>query len=328
MDIQFPKIDTGNSVINPPLQTNPNTLSPINNNNNKLDNNKQQTSIEHSIFDPSNINISIHPSEMNKLNKSQVEHEINVQNKLASLNEYIPMEQPWKSHLDSMAKMLVKTKKRVRAKVEVKLETDESKDKLLKSSASTKSFVRTGVDNKTKKGTINSEIKNIKEEKEIIVTQVEKHTKPKSDSMIDTIRKEKELERKQKIQQLLRLKEIQEEEDVQRKQMKKLQAEMKSKPFVYDNKGNLIFVQKNQKFAKNMLDVQYNLTDVKLSARGGSDVSFTIDKETEKKQQFTATNVQPSSMETIKLAQGVTILSKGSKVEGPRPEFETYSKNE
>lgn len=50
--------------------------------------------------------------------------------------------------------------------------------------------------------------------------------------MIDTIRKEKELERKQKIQQLLRLKEIQEEEDVQRKQMKKLQAEMKSKPFV------------------------------------------------------------------------------------------------
>jgi hypothetical protein len=71
MDIYFPKIDTGNSVINPPLQTN--TLSPINNNNNnnnKLDNNKQQSSIEHSIFDPSNINISIHPSEMNKLNKS------------------------------------------------------------------------------------------------------------------------------------------------------------------------------------------------------------------------------------------------------------------
>lgn len=66
MDIYFPKIDTGNSVINPPLQTNPNTLSPIN----KLDNNKQQSSIEHSIFDPSNINISIHPSEMNKLNKS------------------------------------------------------------------------------------------------------------------------------------------------------------------------------------------------------------------------------------------------------------------
>lgn len=65
--------------------------------------------------------------------------------------------------------------------------------------------------------------------------------------MIDTIRKEKEIEKKQKIQQLQRLKEIQEEEDVQRKQMKKLQAEMKSKPFVYDNKGNLIFVQKNNK---------------------------------------------------------------------------------
>jgi hypothetical protein len=91
------------------------------------------------------------------------------------------MEQPWKSHLDSMAKMLVKTKKRVRAKNEVKLETDESKDKLLKSSASTKSFVK-GADNKTKKGSINSDVKNIKEEKEIIITQVEKHTKPKSDS--------------------------------------------------------------------------------------------------------------------------------------------------
>lgn len=54
----------------------------------------------------------------------------------------------------------------------------------------------------------------------------------------------------------MRLKEIQEEEDDQKKQMKKLQAEMKSKPFVQDNKGNLIFVSKNQKFAKNMLDVQ------------------------------------------------------------------------
>jgi len=194
---------------------------------------------------------------MNKLNKSYVEHEINVQNKLNSLNEYIPMEQPWKSHLDSMAKMLVKTKKRVRPKVDVKLETEESKDKLLKSSASTKSFNKTKpMDNKAKKTSNMADINNIKEEKEIIVTQVEKHTKPKTDAMIDTIRKEKELERKQKIQQLLRLKEIQEEEDVQRKQMKKLQAEMKSKPFVYDNKGNLIFVQKNQKFAKNMLDVQ------------------------------------------------------------------------
>lgn len=74
--------------------------------------------------------------------------------------------------------------------------------------------------------------------------------------MIDTIRKEKEIEKKQKISQLMRLKEIQEEEDDQKKQMKKLQAEMKSKPFVQDNKGNLIFVSKNQKFAKNMLDVQ------------------------------------------------------------------------
>lgn len=67
---------------------------------------------------------------------------------------------------------------------------------------------------------------------------------------------------------------------------------------------------------------------MKLSARGGPDVSFTNDKETEKKQQFTATNVQPSSLETMKLSQGVTIISKGSKVEGPKPEFETLSKNE
>lgn len=61
------------------------------------------------------------------------------------------MDLPWKSHLDSMAKTLVKNKKRVRQKVEVKLETEESKDKLQKSSASTKSFVKVGVENKTKK---------------------------------------------------------------------------------------------------------------------------------------------------------------------------------
>lgn len=68
MDIYFPKIDTGNTVINPPNQPTP-KITPLNNNNNISANNKQQ-SIEHSIFDPSNINISIHPSEMNKLNKS------------------------------------------------------------------------------------------------------------------------------------------------------------------------------------------------------------------------------------------------------------------
>lgn len=33
-------------------------------------------------------------------------------------------------------------------------------------------------------------------------------------------------------------------------------------------------------------------------------------------------------METIKLAQGVTIIARGSKVEGPKPEFETLSKLE
>lgn len=156
------------------------------------------------------------------------------------------METPWKSHIDSMAKTLVKSKTRVRTKpinVEIREETNESKDKG-KLNASQKSLTKTLKPNKSG---LSENIRSITEEKEIKVTEVEKHTKPKTDSMIDTIRKEKEIEKKQKIQQLQRLKEIQEEEDVQRKQMKKLQAEMKSKPFVYDNKGNLIFVQKNNK---------------------------------------------------------------------------------
>jgi len=49
---------------------------------------------------------------------------------------------------------------------------------------------------------------------------------------VETLRKEKELERRQKVLQMTKLKEIQEEEEQQRKQAKKLQTEMKSKPFV------------------------------------------------------------------------------------------------
>jgi len=143
------------------------------------------------------------------------------------------MDVPWKSHIDSMAKTLVKSKKRVKSKPivnELIVETYDSKEKLKNSSASNKSLAKTGL--KPMKSGFTETKKISTQEKEIKVTEVEKHTKPKSDSIIDSIRKEKEIEKKQKIQQLMRLKEIQEEEDVQKKQMKKLQAEMKSKPFV------------------------------------------------------------------------------------------------
>lgn len=103
---------------------------------------------------------------------------------------------------------------------------------------------------------------------------------------------------------------------------------MKSKPFVYDNKGNLIFVQKNQKFAKNMLDVQYQLSDVKKTARGNVDVSFSVDNNMSNKPQYTATNVQPSAIEAIKLTSGVKLYAKGGEISGPKPEFETLSKEE
>jgi len=147
------------------------------------------------------------------------------------------MDTPWKSHVDSMAKTLVKTRKRVKPKVEVEIrnETLDSKDNKVNKDSKTKtgsgkSLTSPVIKMNTSKK--NDTFNESKKEKEITVTQVDKHTKPKTDPMIDTIRKEKEIEKKQKIQQLQRLKEIQEEEDIQRRQMKKLQAEMKSKPFV------------------------------------------------------------------------------------------------
>jgi len=84
----------------------------------------------------------------------------------------------------------------------------------------------------------------IKEEPEVKVQSVQAHNVYEKDPLIETLRKEKELERKQKVLQMAKLKVIQEEEDLQRKQVKKLHTEMKSKPFVYDHKGNLVFVQK------------------------------------------------------------------------------------
>lgn len=132
-----------------------------------------------------------------------------------------------------MAKRLVKSKTRVRTKpinIEIGAETVNSKDKLKNSTTSQNKLAKTVL--KPLKSDVSETKKNSFQEKEIKVTQVDKHTKSKTDPMIDTIRKEKEIEKKQKISQLMRLKEIQEEEEEQKKQMKKLQAEMKSKPFV------------------------------------------------------------------------------------------------
>jgi hypothetical protein len=46
------------------------------------------------------------------------------------------------------------------------------------------------------------------------------------------------------------------------------------------------------------------------------------------KPQFTATNVQPSAVEAIKLSSGVKLFSKGGEISGPKPEYDTFSKDE
>lgn len=79
---------------------------------------------------------------------------------------------------------------------------------------------------------MNTTKKIIKEEREVLPVPVAPHRVYEHDSLVDGLRKEKEMEKKQKVIQLNKLKEIQEEEEVQRKQMLKLQAEMKTKPFV------------------------------------------------------------------------------------------------
>lgn len=113
------------------------------------------------------------------------------------------MDTPWKSHVDSMAKTLVKTRKRVKPKVEVEIrnETLDSKDNKVNKDSKTKtgsgkSLTSPNIKMNTNKK--NDTFNESKKEKEITVTQVEKHTKPKTDPMIDTIRKEKEIEKKTK----------------------------------------------------------------------------------------------------------------------------------
>jgi hypothetical protein len=72
----------------------------------------------------------------------------------------------------------------------------------------------------------------IKDEKDIEIVNVEPHNKYNLDDELDKLRKNKEILKKQKLEQMKKLKEIQNEEEQQRKQMQKLQAEMKTKPFV------------------------------------------------------------------------------------------------
>lgn len=74
--------------------------------------------------------------------------------------------------------------------------------------------------------------KPIKEEPHIKIVQVEAHNIFEFDSQVESLRKEKELEKKQRLIQLKKLKEIQEDEEAQKKQMQKLQQDMKTKPFV------------------------------------------------------------------------------------------------
>lgn len=77
-----------------------------------------------------------------------------------------------------------------------------------------------------------------------------------------------------------------------------------------------------------MLDVQYQLTDVKKSARSNNDMSFTLESNSAGKPQFTATNVQPSAVDAMQLTQGVKLLSKGGATSGPTPQYDTFSKEE
>jgi len=58
------------------------------------------------------------------------------------------METPWKSHIDSMAKTLVKSKTRVRTQpihIELRVETVDSKDKLKNSTTSQNKLAKTGL---------------------------------------------------------------------------------------------------------------------------------------------------------------------------------------
>jgi len=69
-----------------------------------------------------------------------------------------------------------------------------------------------------------------------------------------------------------------------------------------------------------MLDVQYQLSDVKKTSCNNNDVSFTLDSHNTGKPIYTACNVQPSAIEAMPLTQGVKLVSKGVELNGPKPE--------
>lgn len=146
------------------------------------------------------------------------------------------MDPPWRGHIDSLAKSLIKTKVRVRTRTLGDIETTVNSAKINKSLQSTTSMRSVKSQNVTNQKNVSKkdtrDTKPIKEEREISVVHVDPHNKYDHDPLIESLRKEKELEKKQKILQLQKLKEIQEEEELQRKQVKKLQAEMKTKPFI------------------------------------------------------------------------------------------------
>jgi len=131
--------------------------------------------------------------------------------------------------VDSFARACVKTKVRIRSKnTNESLKDVETKNnRTIMSTNSIRSSIIGKIPNlnATKK-----EQPAIKEDP--VLKVVEPHREVYQDSVIDSLRKQKDMEKKIHIIQLQKLKEIQEEEEIQHKQVQKLQQEMKSKSFV------------------------------------------------------------------------------------------------
>jgi len=138
------------------------------------------------------------------------------------------MELPWKGHIDAHSRQSVKIKVRETPKKDENAKIDRLGTTMTSIRSKTSLKLSPSKTKLNPKG----EPLTIKEEAEIQVHSVQPHNDYQPDPLIESLRKEKELERKQKVLQMAKLKEIQEEEEQQRKQVKKLQTEMKSKPFV------------------------------------------------------------------------------------------------
>mmetsp|Transcript_43491 Transcript_43491/g.94751 ORF Transcript_43491/g.94751 Transcript_43491/m.94751 type:complete len:179 (+) Transcript_43491:260-796(+) len=123
-----------------------------------------------------NLDQSLHPTEYNKLNSSQIEYERKIKSKVETINDYSPMEHPWQGRVDSFARSLVKTKVRVRkVTVESQDTVTEKESKINKSLLSVQSL-RTSAKN-SKKDFMNTTKAIIKEEKEVVPIAVEPHNK-------------------------------------------------------------------------------------------------------------------------------------------------------